>query len=102
MTPALCQGSGGGRGQRRRAGLGGLEGRDCWVRDRTRWTQLDWACRAAYVTCGALGNPPQSWMNALPLYAELQQGETAQVEDHLQHVVPDLRLRTPPDRYEDL
>jgi hypothetical protein len=46
---------------------------------------------------GALGNPPQSWMNALPLYAELQQGETAHVEDHLQHAVPDLRLRTLPD-----
>ncbi len=51
---------------------------------------------------GALGNPPGSWLNALPLYAELQRGETAQVEDHLLHGVPDLRLPTLPDRYEDL
>jgi hypothetical protein len=51
---------------------------------------------------GALGNPPESWMNALPLYAELQRGEAAQVEDHLLHGVPDLRLPTLPGRYEDL
>jgi hypothetical protein len=48
------------------------------------------------------GNPPESWMNALPRYAELQRGETAQVEDHLRHAVPDLRLRTLPHRYERL
>jgi hypothetical protein len=46
---------------------------------------------------GVLGNPPESWLNALPLYAELQRGETAQVEDHLLHGVPDLRLPTLPD-----
>ncbi len=51
---------------------------------------------------GALGNPPRAWMNALPLYAELQQGETVHAEDHVLHGVPDLRLATLPGRYEDL
>jgi hypothetical protein len=51
---------------------------------------------------GALGNPPELWMAALPRYAELQRGEAAHVADHLQHGVPDLTLHTLPERYADL
>jgi hypothetical protein len=51
---------------------------------------------------GAFGNPPESWMTALPLYAELQGGETDYAEDHVRHGVPDLRLARLPDRFEDL
>jgi Phosphotransferase enzyme family len=51
---------------------------------------------------GAVGNPPESWLRALPRYAELQLGETAHAGDHLRHGVPDLRLDTLPDRYADL
>ena len=50
----------------------------------------------------ALGNPPEAWLLALPLYAELQRGETAYVHDHLAHGVPDLRVATWPARYDDL
>jgi aminoglycoside phosphotransferase (APT) family kinase protein len=38
----------------------------------------------------------------LPLYAELQRGETAHAHEHLAHGVPDLRVSTLPGRYEDL
>jgi hypothetical protein len=51
---------------------------------------------------GALGNPPQAWLTALPLYAELQRGEAAHVGEHLAHGVPDLRLATLPARYHEL
>jgi hypothetical protein len=50
----------------------------------------------------ALGNPPEKWLTALPLYAELQRGEIAHAQDHLAHSVPDLRVVTLPARYEDL
>jgi Phosphotransferase enzyme family len=50
----------------------------------------------------AFGNPPEAWLNALPLYAELQHGEVAYVRDHLAHGVPDLRLAALPARYEEL
>jgi len=49
-----------------------------------------------------LGNPPEAWLAALPLYAELQRGEVAHAPDHLAHHVPDLRVATLPARYEDL
>jgi hypothetical protein len=49
-----------------------------------------------------LGNPPESWRDVLPLYAELQRGEAKHMHDHLGHGVPDLRLETLPARYEDL
>jgi len=45
------------------------------------------------------GNPPDRWLVALPLYAELQRGEAAYATDHLTHGVPDRRLATLPDRY---
>lgn len=49
-----------------------------------------------------LGNSPMAWQVALPLYAELQRGEAAHVHEHLTHQVPDLRVATLPERYEDL
>lgn len=51
---------------------------------------------------GLLGNPPEAWLRALPLYAELQRGEARRAHDHLAHGVPDLRLASWPARYEDL
>jgi hypothetical protein len=50
---------------------------------------------------GAFGNPPDAWLVALPLCAELQRGEAAHMHDHLAHGVPDLRVATLPARYED-
>jgi hypothetical protein len=49
-----------------------------------------------------IGNPPQTWLTALPLYAELQRGETAHAGVHLAHGVPDLRFAALPERYEEL
>jgi hypothetical protein len=49
-----------------------------------------------------LGNSPEIWLAALPLYAELQRGEAARAEEHLAHGVPDLRVATLPARYENL
>jgi hypothetical protein len=49
-----------------------------------------------------LGNPPKAWLEALPLYAELQKGETAHAMDHLGHGVPDLRMVALPAGYERL
>jgi Phosphotransferase enzyme family len=51
---------------------------------------------------GVYGNPPEAWLVALPLYAEIQRGEAAHAGDHLAHGVPDLRLATLPARYEEL
>jgi hypothetical protein len=51
---------------------------------------------------GMLGNPPEVWLSALPLYAELQRGEAAHAPNHLANGVPDLRLATLPGRYEEL
>ena len=48
------------------------------------------------------GNPPEAWLVALPLYAELQRAEAAHAQDHLAHGVPDLRVATLPARYEAL
>ena len=50
----------------------------------------------------ALGNPPETWLAVLPLYAELQRGEAAHADDHLAQGVPDLRIANLPARYEDL
>jgi hypothetical protein len=49
-----------------------------------------------------LGNPPEAWLAALPLYAELQRGEAAHTPEHLAHHVPDPRVAALPARYEDL
>jgi hypothetical protein len=50
----------------------------------------------------AVGNPPEAWLAALPSYAELQRGETAQASVHLAGGVPDLRVQTLPPRLDDL
>jgi hypothetical protein len=50
----------------------------------------------------ALGNPPEMWLVALPLYAELQRGEAARSDEHLAHHVPDLRVASLPTRYETM
>jgi hypothetical protein len=50
----------------------------------------------------ALGNPPETWLQVLPRYAELQRGEAAYVDEHLTFGVPDLRVAALPRRYEDL
>jgi hypothetical protein len=49
-----------------------------------------------------LGNPPQRWLTVLPLYAELQRGESPNAEDHLRRGVPDLGAATLAFRYEQL
>jgi hypothetical protein len=49
-----------------------------------------------------IGNPPDVWLRALPLYAELQRGESAFAEEHLRHGVPDLRVASLPARFADL
>jgi hypothetical protein len=51
---------------------------------------------------GVFGNPPEAWLAALPLYAELQRGEAASAREHLAHGVPDLRLVTLLTRYDEL
>jgi hypothetical protein len=50
----------------------------------------------------ALGNPPEAWLRVLPLYAELQRGESSHAHDHLARGVPDLRVSTWSARYGDL
>ncbi len=50
----------------------------------------------------ALGSPPELWLEALPLYGELQRGEAIHTLEHVARHVPDLRVATMPARYEDL
>jgi hypothetical protein len=65
--------------------------------------ELGWLLLAdAGTPIGVSGNPPEAWLVALPLYAELQRGEAAHTHDHLAHGVPDLRVATLPARYQDL
>ena len=56
----------------------------------------------AGVSLGALGNPPQRWVEVLPAYAEVQIGEAALASQHLARGVPDLRLSRLPLLYEEL
>jgi GNAT superfamily N-acetyltransferase len=58
------------------------------VDEARRWLLLG----DAGIAVGERGNPPEAWLKALPLYAELQKGETASAPDHLGHGVPDLRM----------
>lgn len=51
---------------------------------------------------GAYGNPPEAWLATLPLYAELQRGEIAHVQEHLDGGVPDRRVTTLPGLYADM
>ncbi len=48
------------------------------------------------------GGPPDTWLEVLPPYGELQRGETPHAHDHLAHGVPDLCVARLPERYEDL
>jgi Phosphotransferase enzyme family len=49
----------------------------------------------------AFGDVLEALLHALPLYAELQQGETPHADAHLAAGVPDLRPQTLPARYDD-
>jgi len=49
-----------------------------------------------------IGNPPETWLDLLPRYAELQRGEAARVAEHLAQGVRDLRVATLSSRYEQL
>jgi hypothetical protein len=51
---------------------------------------------------GAFGNSPDAWAAALPLYAELQQGEVAHAGEHLDGGVTDRRLVRLPELYDDM
>jgi hypothetical protein len=49
-----------------------------------------------------LGNPPEAWLDVLPLSAELQRGEVVYAEDHVANHVPLLPISTLPVRYANL
>jgi hypothetical protein len=49
-----------------------------------------------------LGNHPEVWLRALPLYAELQRGEADRAEEYLAQGVPDQRFERWPTRYTEL
>ena len=56
----------------------------------------------AGVALRELGNGPEDWLDALPLYAELQRGEAVYANDHFVHGVPALPISTLPFRYSQL
>jgi hypothetical protein len=68
------------------------------VDEARRWLLLG----DAGIAVGELGNPPEAWLAALPLYAELQRGEMAYALDHVGHGVPDLRVSALPAGYQRL
>jgi hypothetical protein len=68
------------------------------VDERRAWLLLE----DAGSRLGELGNSPEVWLEALPLYAELQRGECHAIDDHLAHGVPDLRTHTLPARFCEL
>jgi len=68
------------------------------VNEARRWLLLG----DAGIAVGERGNPPEAWLKALPLYAELQKGETLYALDHIGHGVPDLRMAALPKGYERL
>jgi hypothetical protein len=47
-------------------------------------------------------NPPEAWLDVLPLYAELQRGEAVRAADHIAHGVPSLAPSTLPARFGSL
>lgn len=65
------------------------------VDEARRWLLLG----DAGIAIGERGNPPEAWLEALPLYALLQKGETAYALDHVGHGVPDLRMAALPAGY---
>ncbi len=68
------------------------------VDEARRWLLLG----DAGIAVRELGNPPEAWLEALPMYAELQEGETACAVDHIGHGVPDLRMAALPAGYQRL
>src|SRR5712691_2622304 len=60
-----------------------------------------WLLLADAGTPIGVDSPPETWLQVLPGYAELQRGETANAHEHLAHDVQDLRIATLPARYED-
>jgi hypothetical protein len=53
-------------------------------------------------TFRTLGNPPERWLELLPMYAELQIAETTRAREHLELGVPDLRLARLPELFDEL
>jgi hypothetical protein len=68
------------------------------VDEARRWLLLG----DAGIAVGERGNPPEAWLEVLPLYAELQKGEMARALEHVGHGVPDLRMAALPAGYERL
>jgi hypothetical protein len=68
------------------------------VDETRRWLLLG----DAGIAVGERGNPPEAWLEVLPLYAELQKGEMAFALEHVGHGVPDLRIAALPAGYERL
>ena len=68
------------------------------IDEARRWLLL----RDAGTAVKDLGNPPEVWLEALPLYAELQIGEMAFSLDHIRNGVPDLSMAALPAGYERL
>ena len=56
----------------------------------------------AGMAIGEYGNPPEAWLEVLPLYADLQRGEAVYADDHVAHGVPSLPVSTLPARYAEL
>jgi hypothetical protein len=56
----------------------------------------------AGATLADVGDRPEPWLPALPLYAQLQAGEAEHADDHVGYGVPDLRVTMLPGRYEEL
>jgi len=68
------------------------------IDEARRWMLLG----DAGIAVGKSGNPPEAWLTALPLYAELQKGEMAYADEHLGRGVPDLRMAALPAGYRRL
>jgi hypothetical protein len=61
----------------------------------------DWfTMRDAGVPIAAVGDQEDAWLAALPLYAELQRGETERAAEHLAAGVPDQRVDGLVERFE--
>lgn len=56
----------------------------------------------AGVALREFANPPGAWLDALPLYAELQHGEAVYADEHVAHGAPSLPISTLPARYSEL
>jgi 2-polyprenyl-6-hydroxyphenyl methylase/3-demethylubiquinone-9 3-methyltransferase len=66
--------------------------------ERRRWLLL----RDAGTPIEAFGDQLDAWLIVLPLYAELQIGETTHAAEHLAGGVPDRRLEVLPELYGEL